>query len=107
MDKTEIVTGILDALSSSERALHLCPGDSVEEMCNAAREIDLVASRLSGMPHVPAPGGERGVPEARFFVARAIEKVQSFQHFDPGYRTVHGLELVLSAALEFRKGLPL
>jgi len=107
MDKNKIVVEILEDLSTSAKALHLCPGDSVDDMCLAARLIDEFLGDLSGVPRVsPPPDLGGGIPEARFFISQAIEKAQTFQFYDPGNKAMDGLEMVLGAIHEFRRGLP-
>jgi hypothetical protein len=107
MNKTEIVTGILENLALAAENCHRCHADSLEEMGNAARGIDRVISDLSGTDHVPAPGGEGGVPEARFFLLQAKVKAESFQFYDPPSRTLDLLENVLVSTSDFVRGLQL
>ncbi len=107
MNKTQIVTGILENLALAAENCHLCNADSLEDMGNAAREIDRMVSNLSGTEHVPAPGREGGVPAARFFLLQAKGKAESFQFYDPPARTVDLLGNVLNSTSDFVKGLPL
>ncbi len=105
--KTEIVTGILENLALAAENCHRCQADSLKDMGNAAREIDLMISNLSGTEHVPAPGGEGGVPEARFFLLQAKGKAESFQFYDPPARTLDLLGNVLNSTSDFVRGLSL
>lgn len=107
MEKNEIVVGILTNLALAAERCHLCPGEGLEDMGNSAREIDQLVSDLSGTDHVPASGGEGGVPEARFFLLQAKQKAESFQFYEPSARTVGLLGNVLVSTGEFLRGLSL
>ena len=104
MDKTDILTGILDNVDYSARNCHLCPSEAITEMVDATVEIDKNVSQLSGAPHLSPPGGEGGAPAARFYLISIKEKVQSFFFFNIGSRELTTLEGVLYATQEFRRG---
>jgi hypothetical protein len=107
MEKAENVREILNNLGRAESACHTCQADAIDVMIDAAREIDVALSAMTGAEHLPAPGGEGGVPAARFFFREAREKARALAFLEPDERTESLLENVRAATGEVCAGLSL
>ncbi len=108
MNKSETVRDILYNLGRAESVCHACRADAVEDMVDAARDIDVVISGMTGTRHRPdSPSGDSGVLAARFFLREAREKAMAFPADALDERTPYLLENVLAASGEICAGLSL